>query len=116
MIIYGHNVKDNSMFGSLRNIIKEEWYNNEENYQIILVTEKESLIYKVFSVYHIESEDYYLKTSFANNQEFTQFINAIKSRSIKNFNVELTENDKILTLSTCANNSNYRIVLHAKKI
>lgn len=116
LIIYGHNVKDNSMFGSLRNILKEEWYNNEENYQLILITEKESTIYEVFSVYKVENEDYYLQTNFTSNEEFAKFINTIKLRSVKNFNVELTEKDKILTLSTCANNDNYRIVLHAKKI
>lgn len=116
LIIYGHNVKDNSMFGSLRNILKEEWYNKTENYEVILITEKETAIYEVFSVYQIENEDYYLQTNFANNQEFITFVNTIKSRSVKKFNVELTENDKILTLSTCGNNSNYRIVLHAKKI
>lgn len=116
LIIYGHNVKDNSMFGSLRNILKEEWYNNKENYEVILITEKETAIYEVFSVYKIENEDYYLQTNFTSNEEFAKFINTIKLRSVKNFNVELTEKDKILTLSTCANNDNYRIVLHAKKI
>lgn len=116
LIIYGHNVRDNSMFGSLRNILKEEWYNNRENYEIILITEKESSVYQVFSIYQIKNEDYYLQTNFTNNQEFIKFINTIKARSIKEFNVQLMETDNILTLSTCANNNNYRIVLHAKKI
>jgi len=31
IVIYGHNMKDNSMFGSLKNILNEEWYKNEEN-------------------------------------------------------------------------------------
>lgn len=43
------------------------------------------------------------------------FIKNIKERSIKNFNEEVNSEDNILTLSTCANNNKYRIVLHAKK-
>ena len=42
----------------------EEWYNNEENYKIILITENETAIYQVFSVYKVEDEDYYIQTYF----------------------------------------------------
>ena len=115
IVIYGHNMKNNSMFATLENILKEEWYNNEENYILDFITEKESQKYKVFSVYKIENEDYYIKTEFKEN-EFEEFINTIKNRSIKNFNTNITKEDNILTLSTCADNSNYRIILHAKKI
>ena len=57
IVIYGHNMKDNSMFGSLKNILNSDWYDNEENTNIILYTENEKCIYKVFSIYKIESED-----------------------------------------------------------
>ncbi len=116
LVIYGHNVRDDSMFGSLKNVIKEEWYNNPENYKIIFITENEKIIYEVFSVYQIKVEDYYIQTSFTNETEFTKFINTVKSRSVKDFNIETTSEDSILTLSTCANNNKYRVVLHAKKI
>lgn len=116
IVIYGHNVRDNSMFGSLKKVINEEWYQNEENYDIPFITEHEEAIYRVFSVYKIEVEDYYIQTEFKDNKSYLQFLNTIKERSSKDFEIELTENDKILTLSTCANNNKYRIVLHAKKI
>ena len=48
IVIYGHNMKDNSMFGTMQNILNPEWYNNEENTNIILKTERENYIYKVF--------------------------------------------------------------------
>jgi len=115
IVIYGHNLKDNSMFGTLKNILKEEWYNNEENYTINLVTEKEEQKYKVFSVYKIKNEDYYIDTEFKGN-EFKKFVKTLKDRSIKNFEIDVDEKDKILTLSTCADNDAYRIVLHAKQI
>ena len=77
IVIYGHNMRDNSMFGSLKDVIKKEWYNNESNKYITLITEEEYHIYEVFSVYQIEKEDYYIKTNFKNN-EFEEFINTIK--------------------------------------
>ena len=116
IVIYGHNMRDGSMFGSLKNILKEEWYNNSENIKIILTTENEEIFYEVFSVYKIETEDYYIKTDFSTDSEYHKFLNIIKDRSIKNFNVKVNTSDKILTLSTCANNNKYRVVLHAKKL
>lgn len=116
IIIYGHNTKGNTMFSSLNNILKEEWYNNEENYKIVFVTENEYLVYEVFSVYKIEKEDYYIQTDFEDEKAYTEFIETIKNRSIKDFNIETSSKDSILTLSTCANNNDYRIVLHGKKL
>lgn len=113
IIIYGHNMKDGSMFGTLKSILTKEWYNNEENYIIDLIAEKEEQKYEVFSVYQIESEDYYIKTNFAND-DFGKFVETLKDRSVKDFNVEVTSQDSILTLSTCGSN-NSRVVLHAKK-
>ena len=115
IVIYGHNRKDGSMFGTLKNILKEEWYSNEENLMIDFITEKEQVKYQVFSIYKIKNEDYYINTEFKEN-EFADFIKTLKNRSIKDFEIEVTENDSILTLSTCADNNKYRIVLHSKKI
>lgn len=114
-VIYGHNMRDNSMFGSLKNVIKEEWYNNENNKYIILATENEYSIYEVFSVYQIEKEDYYIKTDFNSDKEFEEFLQKVKERSIKDFNIDISKENSILTLSTCANNNKYRVVLHAVK-
>ncbi len=116
IVIYGHNMRDGSMFGSLKNILNSDWYNNEENTDITLYTENEKSIYKVFSIYKIESEDYYIKTEFSNDNEFERFIETLKKRSIKNFNIDISKENSILTLSTCANNNKYRVVLHAKKM
>ena len=115
IVIYGHNMKDNSMFGTLKNILEEEWYNSEENYIIDFMIENEAQKYQVFSIYQIKTEDYYIDTEFKDN-EFGKFIDTLRERSIKDFNVEISSKDSILTLSTCANNNKYRIVLHAKKI
>ena len=115
IVIYGHNMRDGSMFGSMLNILDAKWYENEENTNITLYTENEKCIYKVFSIYKIENEDYYIKTEFKNDNEFEEFVKNLKKRSIKDFNVDISKDDNILTLSTCANNNKYRIVLHAIK-
>lgn len=114
IIIYGHNMKNGTMFSSLKNVLNSEWKENEKNRYITFITESESAIYEVFSVYQIENEDYYIKTNF-NGNEFDTYINTMKNRSKYNFNVDVSDNDKILTLSTCGNNNKYRVILHAKK-
>lgn len=115
LVIYGHNMRDDSMFGSLKNILNDDWHNEEENKYVTFVTENDNSIYEVFSVYQVANEDYYITTDFKDN-EFNDFIKTIKSRSKFDFDVDVNENDNILTLSTCANNNKYRVVLHAKKI
>ncbi|MDD5879189.1 MAG: class B sortase [Clostridiales bacterium] len=114
-IIYGHNRLDGTMFAQLKKCLKASWYNNSKNLNIVYNTENEKSIYKVFSIYKIENENYYIQTSFEDDTSYEEFINKIKSRSVKNFNVNVTSRDKILTLSTCSNRSKYRIVIHAVK-
>lgn len=116
IVIYGHNMKNGSMFATLKNVLETEWQEKEENHYIDFITENEKAKYQVFSTYQIEAEDYYNMTEFLNNVSYEKFLNKIKSRSNKDFGVEITSRNKILTLSTCANNSQRRMVLHAKKI
>lgn len=115
IVVYGHNMRNNSMFGSLKDVITEEWYNNEENKYITFVTENDYQTYQVFSVYQIKTEDYYIQTEFKSN-EFTEFIDTITKRSKKDFGINVSKEDTILTLSTCSNNNKYRVVLHSVRV
>lgn len=114
-ILYGHARRDNSMFGSLRSVITKDWYSNKDNHIIKLSTETENTMWQIFSVYRIETESYYLTTIFSTNLEYERFLSTIKERSLYDFDVTLSRNDKILTLSTCSGEHN-RIVVHAKLI
>ena len=116
LVIYGHDTKDGSMFGTLKNVLNKDWYENPDNYQVTLVTEKGNYKYQVFSTYSIEPEDYYINTEFYSAKEFSDFVKTIKSRSIYNYGTEVNENDKILTLSSCLGDGSKRVVLHAKLI
>ncbi len=116
IVIYGHSMKDGSMFGSLYKIFNSEWLNNKENLKIVFNINGEDATYKIFSMYRIEAEEYYIQTEFNNEEEFNKFINKIKSRDTKGLNVNVDSNDQVLTLSTCTSDLNKRIVVHAKKI
>ena len=114
-IIYGHSRLDKSMFGSLKNITKSNWYKNKDNYIIKLSTPEKNTMWQVFSVYRIPTESYYITTEFSNNDEYQVFIDTISKRSIYEFNAKPNVNDKILTLSTCADGDK-KVVMHAKLI
>ena len=112
IIIYGHDTKDESMFGSLKYTLKSSWF--DKNKYVYLTLNDVKYTYEVFSVYETPKEEYYIKTDF--NNDFKDFVNILSKRSVHNFNVSVGENDSILTLSTCSHYGKDRIVLHAKKI
>lgn len=115
IIIYGHNMKDGSMFAPLKEILTSNWQNNT-NKQITLITENNTITYEIFSSYTINPEEYYLKTNFKDDEAFLEFINTLKQRSFYDYNIDLNEKDNVLTLSTCTGTGNNRIVIHAKQI
>lgn len=114
-IIYAHGRNDKTMFGSLKNILKSGWLNNSNNYVVKLSTEYENTLWQVFSVYRIPTTSDYIKVNFNSNDEFINWTNMLINRSFDNFNTNVSENDNILTLSTCYND-NEKVVLHAKLI
>ncbi len=115
-IIYGHNRQNNSMFGTLSNVFKEEWLSNKENHYINFSTLNNNMVWKVFSTYTIEKEEYYIQSNFSSDEEYISFLNTIKNRSTYKYDVNISKEDKILTLSTCTNVGKGRTVLHAKLI
>lgn len=114
-IIYAHSRLDSSMFGTLKNVLKTNWVNNPDNFIIKLSMESENTMWQVFSVYHIPTTSDYLQIDFYSNNEFLEFGNMLLNRSAYNFNTSISENDKILTLSTCYSDTE-KTVLHAKLI
>ena len=114
-IIYGHNVSQTSkiMFGSLKNVLEASWYKNQSNHIVTFNTAKKDMNWRIFSIYKVTTTNDYLYSDFANQQEFLEFVDMIKERSIYDFNVDVKENEHILTLSTCQNSGKYRLVVHA---
>lgn len=114
-IIYAHGRYDNTMFGSLINILDNGWLNNSNNFVIKMSSIYENTLWQVFSVYKIPTTNDYLQISFNDDNDFLDFGKMLINRSDYDFNTNVYSNDKILTLSTCYNND-IKMVVHAKLI
>lgn len=112
-IIYGHNMANGTMFGTLRQVLNSTWRKDEENMIITLDTEKGTYKFKIFSAYKVNYTTDYLVTNFETVKEKEKFIKLIKNRSSFKSKVEVSAEDKILTLSTCTGGNNKRLAVHA---
>lgn len=112
-IIYGHNMKNGTMFGSLKKVLESSWRKNEENMTISLDLPTGSYKFKIFSIYKVDYTTDYLVTKFHSKSSKEDFINMITKRSIFNSGIKVLNDDKILTLSTCTGSNNRRLVVHA---
>ncbi len=113
LIIYAHNrYHSGVMFGTLQNTLRYSWYTNPDNQIIKFKTLYEDLEYEIFSIYKISVTTDYLRTLFADANDKLEFYQMLQDRSIYDFEVDLTADSKIITLSTCADESN-RYVIHA---
>lgn len=115
-VIYGHYMRNNTMFGELKKF-KDKKFFDKNNKIYIETPDGKKLEYKIFSVYTTDANYNYIQTSFNSKSDYKQFLNKIKNKSLYNTNVEVSENDKILTLSTCSYEfENARTVIHAKLV
>ena len=111
-IIYGHNIKQGIMFGTLKYALNSSWYRKESNQIITFNTPTKNMKLRIFSIYKIPATEDYLKTEFANDDEYMNFVNMLKSRSLYDFNVKIDASSKLVTLSTCFSHTT-RHVVHA---
>jgi sortase B len=111
-ILYGHNVKGGIMFGTVSQTFNQSYYNKESNNYITFNTVNYNMKWKIFSVYRIPETTDYLQYDFLSKEDYKNFINMIRSRSKIQFDTEVNEDSKILTLSTCSTNQT-RNVIHA---
>lgn len=95
-ILYGHNMKNDTMFGTIQEYKKQEYYNKHKN--MYYFTPERNFIIKLFAGYTIsaKSEIYDLCTIDETTKE------ELMNKSDFKSDVEVTMNDKIITLSTCA--------------
>ena len=103
------------MFGQIDVLFTNDYLQNKDHI-ILLRTENRIYTFKIFSIYEIDPEVYYLTTSFQNDASYLDFLNTLKQRSIYNFNEELDASTNIITLSTCNLDNTGRLVVHGKLI
>lgn len=114
-IIYGHNTETDDHFTPLMNYKNKEFFN--EHQIIEMSTLKGNYRWQIFTVYVTDTEFFYIDTNFADANEYKEFLNSVKSKSIYNTNQDISENDTILTLSTCDyTRTNGRFVVQCKLI
>ncbi len=121
-MVYGHNMKNGSMFGSLKNYLQEDFF--KEYRYIQFNTIYEHRLYQVVSVglsevaYQDENSYRYYNFIQANNmEEWQEFVDNVSALAVYQSDVTLEPSDEILTLSTCNSyTEDGRLFIVAKRI
>lgn len=115
-LVYGHNMKNGSMFGHLKKFREDDRLYKQDKYFWILTPER-NYRYEIISAYTtgVNSDTY---TLFKGpGEEFEKYLETIKGYSeIQTDDTDLTIKDKIVTLSTCTGNESTRFVVQGKRV
>lgn len=112
-IIYGHNMKNGSMFGKLKQLKENQKYKDSK--YIWVCTPAGKYRYEIFSLQYadVSSETYSLFGS--HDDAFGEYLNHMAAKSEVDMETEsLTKEDKVITLSTCTANDQVRFVVQAR--
>ena len=115
-VIYGHNLMSGMMFSDMDKFFTKSFFKNNRYFYIY--TERGIYVYETFCIAKVSIRVDYTRTEFFDSNEFLEFVYAMKSRSVYKTDTEFTENDRIVTLSTCTNAGNQaeRYCLMAKLV
>ena len=122
LIIYGHNMKDYSMFGSLMYYVSEDFYRQHKLISFDTIYEKQTyeIVAAIKTELVPEGSDgfkYYEYTGSGDEDSFSEYVKFIEENKLYDTDAELSPGDKILTLSTCAYHSeDGRFIVVARKI
>lgn len=112
--IYGHNMKDGTMFGQLKSYEEEAFY--RENPQFMIYTPGGCGYYTIYSCYtaNVNDEKDSFAISFSATEEYEEFQKMVKARSLYDTGVEVKPEQKTVTLMTCNKaGEDYRLLIHA---
>ena len=113
-IVYGHNMKNGSMFAGLKNYGKKNYY--EAHPYIYRDQEDGTHCYQIFSCHEADVTDITYTIGYHSDDTYAAFLDELTASSLYNTGVSVGTNDSVLTLSTCTNKGAKRFVLHAKKL
>ena len=114
-LIYGHNMRNGSMFGDL-SLYKNSTYMQEHS-QIIIYTPEHIYTYQVFAAITYDNRHIMYAFDFSRQEGVQQFLDSLTS--VRNFSsyidesVEVTSSDRFITLSTCTGNDEQRFLVGA---
>lgn len=110
-VIYGHAMKNGSMFSSIRSYAEQDYYNVHP--QLLLLTPQARYVVQLFSGYVASVQDDAWQLTFADDAAFEAWLDDIMRQSAFKSTVQPTWTDHILTLSTCSYDFNdARFVVH----
>lgn len=102
-VIYGHNLKDKTMFSTLHNFEDAELF--QEDHYIFIYTEEDVFVYQIFAAYEFGSihllDNYDYTNEYIYEDYLRQIYQATDGVSNIRRDIEVTAKDKIVTLSTC---------------
>ena len=98
LILYGHNMRDGSMFAAINKFKEKDFFDNGK---IKIISENMEKTYEVFSVCVEEADNINLKSKFTNEEDYSEYINNLKEKSYytKEINSDFSN---IITLYTCS--------------
>lgn len=100
LIIYGHNMKNTTMFSELEKFKKKDFFNS--NPTITLTDKNGERYYNAFAVLLVDKSFGYTIPDFNNDDEYSKFLNKICNSSIFKVKNKPTTSDQIITLTTCS--------------
>lgn len=114
-LIYGHNMKNGTMFGSLKKYRDRTFF--EENQYINIYMPGRIMKYRIFAAYVYDDRHILLSFDFDEAEVRSSYLDMIFSTREMSANIDnsvkVTENDKIITLSTCTSNDEERYLVQA---
>lgn len=110
-IIYGHNMRNLSMFGTLKYYKSEEGYLDEHRY-FQIITPDSKMRYEIFSYFDTEAASWVYAVPYSDCEEFEDYITELLRHSYEVVDTEeVTSADRVVTLSTCST-SGMRFTVH----
>lgn len=114
--IYGHNMKDGSMFAGLQKY-KEQKFAKEYPFFYIYTPDGKELKYQVFAVGIVEDNSDSYQKYYKDENEYLSYLQHIKNTALYETGVEVNATSQVVSLSTCTNVSDtQRLVVHGVKI
>ena len=112
-VLYGHNMKNGSMFNNLHKFEDKDFFDKHDT--IYIYTPGHIYKYTIVSAYVYDDRHILNTFDFSNKKDRKEYINSVTNPHsfISNVrdNISVTENDKILTLSTCTSNDSQRYLV-----
>ena len=102
-ILYGHDMKDGSMFAHLHYYADVDFYNDHREFHVF--TEDHHYVYKVLSAFTTPVNGIVYTMDFAGDEDFVNFLYTVEGACpYETFHGELTADKKVITMSTCLGN------------